>query len=60
MDINTRYEICEMIAQKWTDQAHISELKQSFFNQQYEWLNDMPDHELLDVAREQGIGEGQA
>ena len=50
MDINTRYEICDTIAQKWADQADPQEWKQYFFKAQWEWLNSMPDHELLEIV----------
>ena len=55
LDINTRYELAEKIAKQWTDNADLKEIESYFFNSQFEYLNDLPDDELLDVAKDQGV-----
>jgi hypothetical protein len=55
LDINQRYDIVEKIASNWTDRADIKELASYFFNAQFEYLDDLPIEELLDIAEEEGI-----
>lgn len=55
LDINTRYEIAETIAKKWADNADLSEVISYYFNAQYEYLNDLPDDELIEIAKDEGI-----
>lgn len=55
LDINTRYDIAETIAKKWADSADLSEVISYYFNAQYEYLNDLPDDELIEIAKDEGI-----
>ena len=55
LDINTRYDLAEKIARQWTDNADLKEIESYFFNSQFEYLNDLPDDELLSVAQDQGV-----
>ena len=55
LDIITRYELAEKIAKQWTDNADLKEIESYFFNSQFEYLNDLPDDELLSVAQDQGV-----
>lgn len=60
LDMVEKHKLCAKIARKWTEEADIYALKEYYFSNQFEWLDSMLDKELLDVAKEQGIGEGQA
>ena len=60
LDMAEKHRLCAKIARKWTEEADIYALKEYYFSNQFEWLDSMLDKELLDVAKEQGIGEGQA
>lgn len=55
LDINTRHDLAEQIARKWSDRADLSEVVSYFFNAQYEYLNDLPDEELLEIANDEEI-----
>lgn len=55
LDINTRYDLAEQIARKWSDRADLSEIVSYYFNAQYEYLNDLPDEELLEIASDEEI-----
>ena len=60
LDMAEKHRLCAKIARKWTNEADIQTLKDHYFNEHFEWLDSMPDKELLEIANEQGIGEGQA
>ena len=55
LDINTRYDLAEKIAKQWTDNADLKEIESYFFNSQFEYLNDLTDDELLEIAQDQGV-----
>lgn len=55
LDIDARYDLVEQIALRWTDRADIKELASYFFNAQFEYLDDLPVNELLEIADEEGI-----
>lgn len=54
-----RYELCERIAQKRTDDASEGDLMEYFFTMQMEDLEEegLSDEELLELAEEEGVND---
>jgi len=55
LNIEQRYDIVETIAINWTKNADLKEIESYYFNAQFEYLNDLPDDELLSIAQDQGV-----
>lgn len=55
LDMTTRYNIAEAIAQKWTDCCDLKDLERFYFNEQFEYLDGLPDEELLELAKDSEI-----
>jgi hypothetical protein len=55
LNIAEKYNLAEEIARKWADSVDIDEAISYYFNAQSEYLNDLPDDELLAIAEDEGI-----
>jgi len=53
LSIDERYNLADEIARKWADRADIKEMISYYYNAQFEFLNDLPDDELLEIAEEE-------
>lgn len=50
-----KHDLAEKIARKWADSVDIDEAISYYFNAQYEYLSDLSDTELLDVALDEKV-----
>jgi hypothetical protein len=53
LSIDERYNLADEIARKWANRADISEVISYYYNAQFEFLNDLPDDELLEIVEEE-------
>lgn len=55
LDTADRYDLCETIAQKWTDNMELKELENFYFAAQFDYLDGMTDAELLEMAKDANV-----
>jgi hypothetical protein len=55
LDSEQRYDIAEAIAQQWTDNQDPIELENYYFASQMDYLIDLTDAELLELAQSNGV-----
>lgn len=55
LDTKDKYDIAETIARKWADSVDIDEAISYYFNAQLEYLTDLSDDELMDIAQTEGV-----
>jgi hypothetical protein len=55
LDFKDKIELAEEIASLWTERADLKEIMSYYYNAQYEYLNDLPDDELLALAEDEGL-----
>ena len=53
MNYEERRDLIDKLAQKMTDDCPTEALMQHFYNDQYEWLRELDDDELLDKKIEE-------
>ena len=53
LSIDERYNLADTVARKWADRADLGEVISCYYNAQFDYLNDLPDEELLEIVKEE-------